>query len=156
MEAFDFDALHLEIGRITVAFAHLEEELVNATSLVIDENDLEIGRLVVEKLNFSQTLDLFELLCRRRLVSKPALAELERLVDAARACARKRNDIVHSQWMSLVGDSFVALKERVRKKSMKRLDVPRVHRHATDLRKLGGEIHVTASSFAEFSTEHLS
>lgn len=104
-----------KIGSICCGFAYLELELNNAIGLLVDFDNPIVGVIISDKLNYSQSIDLFERLAQYRLKDDPP-KELSPLVSNLQKAAKHRNDVVHSSWTYSFGENPALNQERVRRK----------------------------------------
>jgi hypothetical protein len=93
----EFDEIHKRIGAISSSFAGLEEELINAFSLLVNDGNESIGRTVADKLSFSVVVELFEDLAEYCGDPK-AVAESRAIGEKLRKVNKDRNNVIHSAW----------------------------------------------------------
>lgn len=110
------------IGSATLAFAHLEWKLNQAFAEVVNQRNLEIGLCIADRLNYSQTVDLFETVSREIVKAFRAeiQAELVKLITALRDAGRLRNEVAHCSFSYVFGSDGHFLKRPSRIKAKKK------------------------------------
>ena len=107
--------LYEQVGTFATLFAGLEGELVNGLGLLLDDNDPTVGYIIAKNMTYSRTIDLFQELSKHRLKDKKPLEELAPLIRRLRDIGEKRNDIIHSAWLSPLGDNSKFLQQKARR-----------------------------------------
>lgn len=95
-----------QIGKFIVDFQHAEAA-INEILVLLAKADDEAVRILVNELEFSQRLKTAEVLLARfvdiqREPDLPAKAEFHKLMVELRKLGERRNDLVHSKYMSWV------------------------------------------------------
>lgn len=110
------------IGSATLAFAHLEWMLNKAFAQVVNQRDLEIGLCIADRLNYSQTVDLFETVCREltKAFSPQIQKELTNLIAGLRKAGPLRNEITHCSFDYVFGSDDACVKTPSRIKGKKK------------------------------------
>ena len=118
-----FDELHLRMGILLTTFTGVEIELKNAISLLVYEDNLDVGDIVADSLTYSQRVDLFDQLARYMLQDAQPREDLETLISKLRRAGNLRNEVAHSVWSYTIydphekhGDQLFS-QERARRKS---------------------------------------
>lgn len=98
-----FDELSREIGSLIMSFGSLEAEVVNCLSLVCNESDHEVGRILGDQLQLKGSIVAFRMITTHVLSEKvEALRTLEVLCRELEQLAELRNAVVHAEWCILV------------------------------------------------------
>ena len=110
------DELYRKLGSLSSSFADLEILLINSISLLIDDDYLEIGRIVTANLGYSQNIELFKRLVRAKISDEEALNITEDICTRLRDAGKSRNEYLHSSWGFYFdgSDSPIASKHSVR------------------------------------------
>jgi len=148
------DSLHLAIGKATASFARLEWELNQALALAVNDNHLEIGLSIADRLPYSQTIDLFEA-TSTLIVNEEGRTNLKSLIDNLRAAGKLRNDVVHSFFSYVLGGEgeFLKTPSRIKGKNKQR-GSPMVE-PLPDIESATKSIDETIVQMTHFVTEYI-
>lgn len=149
-----FAAIHERIGSVSSSFAGLEEELINAFSLLVNDGNLWIGMTIADRLNISTTIDLFEDLAQENLNDPEALAQLRDLVLQLRKVNKLRNQVIHSAWL-IEAKSGAYSPQPARKRNAGNSPVLDAKDHLNALDNLSAEIDDVTAKLGTFETNYL-
>jgi hypothetical protein len=110
--------LYEAIGVLSSEFGGLELTLIDKVVLLINSSNDASGQVVVDKLSFSQTVDLFDRLLKRLVTDRARLRRGSELVKTLRDLSDARNDILHSAWIATSPDEYRQIRPRKKKKGM--------------------------------------
>ena len=91
------EPLYIAIGRLSVAFSKLEDQLKDLISALLSQ-DRRIGEIVTSKMAFSALCDLTKALFRHKVSDKELIDFFEELMPQIERCAEGRNTYIHSSW----------------------------------------------------------
>ena len=144
------------IGDLVVVFSSLEADLIECLSLLVNKADPSVGLTIAGRLNFYNTVTLISDLLSTRC-SVAAVKDFKNLKSALEAIAKKRNDILHSNWVFAMeggAGGVDVIQERLRKcKSGDDLyDAGEVHKQ---FREASRQTFVVAMKVQKFIRDHL-
>jgi hypothetical protein len=108
--------LYQQVGTLATLFTGLEEELVNALGLLLDDNDPTVGDIVAKNLTYSRTVELFQELAKHRLKAQKAQEQLTPLIRRLRDVGERRNTIIHSAWSQSLGENSTVFHQETRRR----------------------------------------
>ena len=152
------DEVFVEIGKITVIFAYIEESLAEIIGRIVTVGGRvrELGVIITAELSFKQrvsTLDSILLLALGR--ESPCVAEFERIKPLLSRAEEERNKIVHSVWMKQSDEpcphAVVRIKSTAKRNRGLRVDC--VPLGLKDLRSIADSIGKTYGELCVFEAQ---
>ena len=107
------------IGSISVSFARIESYLISVLASLMEFSDRQCGEIIVDKLTYSSTVDLFDRIATHSLQDSPLAGRISPLVTDLTKVGTERNRIIHSCPVMLPEEEDEFLLKKVRKKHTK-------------------------------------
>ena len=132
------------LGLICAEFQRLESILKLAIPILIDPNDLRLGRIITAELSFRATLDLLYAIYDYRSEDQKELDELQEYLGECTKVEQRRNQVIHSRWIMDIDAGKGAIRIKHTAKNRKAFRSQRETLLPADMEELAKDIRAVA------------
>ncbi|MDP1744989.1 MAG: hypothetical protein Q8L90_05390 [Bacteroidota bacterium] len=141
-----------QIGRVAVNFSSLEIYLTFSIWELISE-DQDLGKAITSGMSFNSLSNMFAAICKIKINGSKELNECEEVTKRINEVNVRRNQIMHSNWLTDEGTSKVS-RLKIKADGYKGIKLTNEYISVEEIQKLADEIKLLAKDVMELSIKY--